>query len=103
MRPKPLFPDACPFSCDVLVLCEGDAVGYETQLLKLWADAEDLEGAFVQVMPGGTSEALYGMADSVGRTVPIIVIEDRDFRTPDEARADSNSKKTDRQNRSVSV
>jgi hypothetical protein len=99
----PLYPNAKPVDGDVLILCEGDAIGYETELLKLWADSTDLSGRFVKVMACGTSEALYGVADAVGRTVPIIVIEDRDFRTIEEARKDCEKKFKNREGRNVAM
>lgn len=103
MPNAPLYPNSKPVDGDVLVLCEGDAVGYEPHLLKLWADGADLAGRFVKVLPCGTGDGLYGMADAVGRTVPIIVIEDRDFRTYDEARGECDKKLKNREGRSVAM
>lgn len=99
----PLFPNAKPFDGDVLILCEGDAVGYEAELLKAWADATDLDGRFVKVMSCGTAEALYGVADGIGRTIPIIVIEDRDFRTVDEARKECQKYLNNREGRGIAM
>lgn len=103
MPNAPLYPNAKPFDCNVLILCEGDVVGYEPQLLKAWADGTDLSGRFVKVLACGTSEALYGIADAVGRTVPIIVVEDRDFRTVDEARKECEKKLKNREGRGLAM
>jgi len=103
MPNAPLYPNAKSVDADVLILCEGDAVGYETELLKLWADSADLAGRFVKVMPCGTADALYGVADSVRRTVPVIVVEDRDFRTADEARKECDKKLKNRELRNVAM
>lgn len=100
---QPLFPSAKPFDGDVLILCEGDAVGYEPQLLKRWADQGDLGGKFVKVLPCGTANALYGMADAVGRTIPVIVVEDRDFRTPEEAKRECAKNLNNREGRNVAM
>jgi hypothetical protein len=99
----PLYPSAKPIGCDGLIICEGDATGYETALLKKWADAADLNGRFVKALACGTASALFGMADAIGRTTPIIVIEDRDFRTDDEARKECHKNLKNRQGRSVAV
>ena len=105
MPNAPLYPNARPLDCDVLILCEGDVVGYESELLKAWADANvaSLNGRFVKVMACGTSEALFGFADAIGRTIPIIVVEDRDFRTPDESRKECDKKLKNREGRNVAM
>lgn len=103
MPNQPLYPKAKPIDGNVLILCEGDVVGYESNLLKAWADAKDLNGRFIKVMACGTSEALFGVADAIGRTVPIIVVEDRDFRTLDEARKECDKKLKNREGRSVAM
>ena len=103
MANQPLYPNAKPVEGDVLILCEGDVLGYESALLKLWADASDLNGRFVKVMACGTATALYGMADAVGRTVPVIVIEDRDFRTHTEAKKDCDKHFKNREGRNVAM
>lgn len=103
MPNAPLYPEAKPIDGNALILCEGDAIGYETELLKLWADSVDLAGRFVKVIACGTGEALYGVADAFGRTIPIIVIEDRDFRTTEEARKECDKKFKNRESRSVAM
>ncbi len=40
----------------------------------------------VDVRPCGAGEALIGMADAIGRSVRVIVVEDRDFRSADRAK-----------------
>lgn len=103
MPNRPLYPNAKPVDGDALILCEGDAVGYETELLKQWADSADLGGRFVKVIACGTAEALYGVADAFGRTIPIIVIEDRDFRTVEGARKECDKKLRNREARNVAM
>ncbi len=103
MTNVPLYPEAKPVDGDALILCEGDVTGYETGLLKLWADSTDLGGRFVKVLACGTGEALYGVADAFGRTIPIIVIEDRDFRTVEEARNECDKKLRNREGRNVAM
>ena len=103
MPNQPLYPNARPVDGDVVVLCEGDALGYEAELLKLWADGNDLNGRFVKVMACGTAQALYGVADAIGRTVPIIVIEDRDFRAFEEATKDCDKNFKNREARNVAM
>lgn len=103
MPNQPLYPGARAFDGDVLILCEGDAVGYETQLLKLWADETDLGGKFVKVLACGTGSALYGVADAVGRTIPVIVLEDRDFRTVEEAKKECSKNLKNRESRNVAM
>jgi hypothetical protein len=100
---QPLYPNAKPVDGDVLILCEGDAVGYESKLLKAWADGTDLTGRFVKVFACGTSTAFYGVADAIGRTVPIIIVEDRDFRTIEEARTECNKQMKNREGRSIAM
>lgn len=103
MPNQPLYPLAKPIEGDVVVLCEGDAVGYDSALLKRWADAADLNGRFVKVMACGTGDALFGMADAIGRTIPVVVIEDRDFRTPAEAEKECLKKLKNRENRNCAM
>jgi hypothetical protein len=54
-------------------------------------------------MACGTADALFGMADAVGRSMPIIVIEDRDFRTPEEAKKECEKKFKNREGRNVAM
>lgn len=103
MPNEPLYPTAKPIDGDVLILCEGDAVGYESKLLKAWADGTDLNGRFVKVLACGTSTAFYGMADAIGRTVPIIIVQDRDFRTIEEARKECDKQLKNREGRSIAM
>lgn len=103
MLNEPLYPNAKPIDGDALILCEGDAVAYETSLLKAWADAADLDRRFVKVLACGTADALFGMADAIGRTMPIIVIEDRDFRTLEEAKKECQKKARNREGRNVAI
>ncbi|MEO7804375.1 MAG: hypothetical protein ABIS18_08495 [Actinomycetota bacterium] len=90
-----------PLSGEVAVLCEGDLVGYEAALLERWIAQEPTFS--VDVWPCGTKTALYGVSDAIGRSRPIVVIEDRDFRTTEEADRDCNAKAQDRAKREVAV
>lgn len=83
----------------IAVLCEGDLAGFEADLLEKWtADTQ-----YVDVWPCGTKTAIYGVSDAIGRAVPMVVIEDRDFRNTDAARKDCKRKAEDRRKREVKV
>lgn len=100
---EPLFPNAYPRGGKVAILCEGDVVGYEAKLLKQWADSVSPGGRLVDVWPCGTSEALFGVADAIGRTVRCVVIEDRDFRDSSEADEACTKIKKDRAERNLAI
>jgi hypothetical protein len=87
-----------PLQGQVAVLCEGDLAGYESDLLaRLTA-----QYGYVDVWPCGTKASIFGMTDAIGRAVPIVAIEDRDFRTPEEAAAECKKNLRDRvENRGV--
>jgi hypothetical protein len=93
--------DAYPRAGQVALLCEGDLVGYEATLLRRWTDERLGTNPLVDIWPCGTSGAIYGMSDAVGRACPILVIEDRDFRTLVEAATDCQSLLRDRERRDV--
>ena len=97
--PRSIYPQAG----NVAVLCEGDLVGYEASILQRWADANVGTKPLVDVWPCGTKNAIFGMSDSLGRSRPILVIEDRDFRSQDEASADGLKQAKDRGRRGVRV
>lgn len=51
----------------------------------------------------GTSSSILGISDAIGRSRPIFAIEDRDFRTIDEARDDCARIRKDRESRAVKI
>jgi hypothetical protein len=103
MSDGPLFSNAYPRGGQVAILCEGDAVGYEAKLLKQWADTVRPGGRLVDVWPCGTGEALFGMADAIGRTIRFVVLEDRDFRSQMEVDAHCKRKKAERAERDLAI
>jgi hypothetical protein len=88
---------------NVALLCEGDVIGYETSILGRWATEKLGSNPLVDVWPCGTKTAIFGMSDAVGRARPIVVIEDRDFRTPAEGESECGSQSKTRNNRGVRV
>src|SRR5260370_38574248 len=76
------------------ILCEGDIAGYETDLLERWF-ALQAAHVFVDVWPCGTKTAIFGIADALGRAIPFFVIEDRDYRTIDQAQKDCQAELKD--------
>ena len=82
MPVEPLFPDKYPRGTStgtVAILCEGDQNSYEADFLEKWASIDLPSGPDVHVWPCGTGSAVRGMADSLGRTVRIAALLDRDF------------------------
>lgn len=75
-------------SAPVALLCEGDVIGYETQLLGRWFRSQAAGALKIDVWACGTGHGLRAIADSYGREVKIVGIEDRDFRTDPEAMQD---------------
>lgn len=92
-----------PRAGDVAVLCEGDLIGYEASTLRRWADAIVGTSPLVDVWPCGTASGMLGLSDAVGRSRPIVAIEDRDYREPQEAADDCSRVKADRRSRGVRV
>ncbi len=99
----PQYRDEYPGQGDVAVLCEGDVIGYECGILKRWLPSQIPGRPFADVWACGTSDALYGMSDALGRSCPIIAVEDRDYRRPDQAEEDCEKRKKDRQHRGVQI
>jgi len=91
--------DSYPIAGDVAVLCEGDILGFEVNLIEKLA----IDGPLVNVWPCGTQDSIYGLADAIGRARPLIVIEDRDYRTQEQAKADCKRKQKERLDRGVQV
>jgi hypothetical protein len=84
------------------VLCEGDVAGYEVDLLEKWTAAHP-DTPLTDVWPCGTKEAIFGMADAIGRSVAIGVVEDRDFRSAQDAARDCEANRRDRVDRGVDI
>ncbi len=82
------------------ILCEGDLAGYEVDMLESWS-AEFPELGLVDVWPCGTKTAIYGVSDAIGRSIPLLVIEDRDHRTTQRAEKDCRGNLKDRTDRGV--
>lgn len=102
--PRPAeYHSSYPRSGQVALLCEGDVAGYEVSLLRSWLDAQLGAHPLVDLWPCGTASALYGFSDAIGRSRPIVVVEDRDFRTPNEAEVDCRRYRKDREGRAVRV
>ena len=95
--------DAYPRAGDLAILCEGDLVGYEAAILRKWVDTSIGSSPLVDVWPCGTSSSIYGLCDSIGRSRPILVIEDRDFRDESTAKKDCENNEKDRRKRGVQL
>jgi hypothetical protein len=95
--------EAYPRGGNVALLCEGDVIGYEASVLRRWADAKLKNDPLVDLWPCGTATSIFGMSDAIGRSRPIMAIEDRDFRTLDEAAKECAGAKADRESRGVRV
>jgi hypothetical protein len=94
---------AYPRPGQVALLCEGDVIGYEATLFQKWTGAELGNDPLVDIWCCGTSSSMFGISDAIGRSRPIFVIEDRDFRTIDEARDDCAQHRKDRESRAVKI
>ena len=75
-------------SAPVALLCEGDVIGYEAQLLGRWFRSQAAGALKIDVWACGTGHGLRAIADSFGREVKIVGIEDRDFRTESQSEQD---------------
>jgi len=91
-----------PGSGKIAVLCEGDLVGYEADILAKWTSKANPE-ILVDVWPCGTKSAFFGMSDAIGRAIPMFVIEDRDFRSPAGAKSECSARMKDRTGRAIQV
>jgi hypothetical protein len=87
----------------VALLCEGDLTGYEATLFQKWTGSELGNAPLVDIWCCGTSASIFGISDAIGRSRPIFVIEDRDFRSIDESRDDCTRNQQNRQAREVRV
>lgn len=96
-------PDSYPRSGNVAILCEGDVAAYDASILRRWADQQFGTDPLVDVWPCGTGESLFGVSDAIGRTRPLFVIEDRDFRSEEDATKSCRGKEKDRRRRAVRI
>lgn len=94
---------AYPRPGQVALLCEGDLIGYEATLFQKWTGAELGNQPLVDIWCCGTSTSLLGISDAIGRSRPIFAIEDRDFRTIDEARDDCARIRKNREGRGIKI
>lgn len=99
----PLYPQNYSGPGTFAILCEGDLPGYEAAVLGRWLRERTPTTETVDVRPCGTGEALFGMADAIGRSVRVIVIEDRDFRSAERAKAECAAKCAEREERNLAM
>ncbi len=97
------YAETYPRAGDIALLCEGDVIGYESSILRKWADAKLGAKPLVDLWPCGTGTALFGLSDALGRSRLLMVIEDRDFRTAEEAVRDCRELRKKRTDREVQV
>lgn len=98
------YTDRYPHAGDVALLCEGDLAGYERDLLETWTALRlGGQGVLVNVWPCGTADGIYSMADAIGRAIPVVVIEDRDYRTAQDAEKECHGKKQRREDRGIQI
>src|SRR5438105_3793793 len=98
-----LYPSAYPRPGQVALLCEGDLIGYEATFFQKWTGTELGNEPLVDIWTCGTATSIIGISDAIGRSRPIFVIEDRDFRSVDESLADCAQIRKDREGRDVRV
>lgn len=96
-----VYADSYDLAGQVAVLTEGDLVGYEAGILRKWADQTFGTDPLIDVRPCGTSSALVGFSDAVGRSRPLLVIEDLDFRRDDQAQKDCQKQEKNRKQRGI--
>jgi hypothetical protein len=103
MALSPHYRSSYPRSGDVALLCEGDVIGYEVSLLRRWFDERLGTNPLVDLWPCGTGTAIFGMSDAIGRSCPVVVIEDRDYRSPEEAAGQTACKRKRRAERGLTI
>lgn len=103
MSGKEQYRSRYPRGGTVALLCEGDVAGYEVDLIRAWLDERLGTKPLVDVWPCGTASSILGFSDAIGRARPIVVVEDRDFRSPDETKSDCRRNLEDRANREIQV
>ncbi|MBI4669348.1 MAG: hypothetical protein HY747_09240 [Elusimicrobia bacterium] len=89
-----------PRTGDCAIVCEGDFVGYEAALIVKWFLNNNLH---IDVWPCGMASAAPGVVDAIGRSIPVFVIEDRDFRELSQANQGCEKKKDDRVQRGARI
>lgn len=94
---------AYPRPGQVALLCEGDVIGYEATLFQKWTGAELGNQPLVDIWSCGTSTSILGISDAIGRSRPIFAIEDRDFRTIEEARDYCSRIRGNREDRGIKI
>jgi len=94
---------AYPRPGQVALLCEGDLIGYEATLFQKWTGVEFGNEPLVDIWSCGTSTSIFGVSDAIGRSRPIFAIEDRDFRSVEEAREDCKRNRKNREDREIRV
>lgn len=94
---------AYPRAGQIALLCEGDLIGYEASLFQKWAGIELGTAPLVDIWPCGTATSIRGVSDAIGRSRPIFVIEDRDFRSADESREECARNRKDRERRGIKI
>ncbi len=99
---NPEYDGRYPLQGTLAVLCEGDVAGYEKDLLEKWL-VQARSVASIDVWPCGTKKAAFGMADALGRSVPILVIEDRDYLSLDDAKKACDKNAADRRRRAADI
>ncbi len=95
--------DLYPRSGNVAILCEGDVAAYDASILRQWADRQFGTQPLVDVWPCGTGDSLFGVSDAIGRTRPLLVIEDRDFRSEEGAAKHCKRQAKTRRDRAVEI
>jgi hypothetical protein len=103
MPNTPLYPQNYSGFGAFAILCEGDLPGYEAAILGRWLRERTPTKEIVDVRPCGTGGALLGMADAIGRSVRVIVIEDRDFRSAERAKTECAKKCAERDERNLAM
>ncbi|MFA7236729.1 MAG: hypothetical protein WC058_07685 [Phycisphaeraceae bacterium] len=91
-----------PLPGSLAILCEGDVAGYEKDTIEKWL-VKSRDIAAVDVWACGTKTAIFGFADAIGRSVPIFAIEDRDYRSLQEAEGECHGNAQSRIDRGIAV
>lgn len=103
MAANPQYRSSYPRGGQVALLCEGDLVGYEASVLRRWLDTHLGTHPLVDLWPCGTCTAILGVADAIGRSRPIAVIEDRDYRLPEDAQKQVGGIRRRRADRGIEI
>ncbi|NNM88668.1 MAG: hypothetical protein HKL95_09130 [Phycisphaerae bacterium] len=90
-------------SAPIALLCEGDVIGYEAQLLSRWCRSQAGGTLHVDVWACGTGHGMRAIADAYGREVKVVGLEDRDFRDDAQAKEDCIDRFNDLDGRGVAI